>query len=176
MERFKNNGHISDYGFTVLLSNSEDTLAALELSEHISFCDECCGRYANLLCDDVLISPPVPIAKTVISRLKNTLRLRVFNKYCRAGIAACLAMALWFGGINSGVITVSSTEYLQQDAGASYRESIEKKKKKSEKSLEKYLGKDSDEDLDDTQTDQPSDISSAINNFITNSFKKGDTK
>lgn len=49
MERFDDNGHITAQGFSLLLHGEPDTLSRLELAEHLSFCDECCQKYADLM-------------------------------------------------------------------------------------------------------------------------------
>ncbi|MEG1932741.1 MAG: hypothetical protein RR075_06490, partial [Pygmaiobacter sp.] len=96
-------------GFAVLLRGETDTLGSLELAEHLAFCDLCCEKYANLLSDDCLLAPPAPLAPSVLTRLHQKARLIFFNRYLKVGLAASLAMALWFTGTGTGIIQLSGT-------------------------------------------------------------------
>ena len=62
LDLFDQNGHLTDEALQALIREEDlDELQRLEISEHLSFCDACTARYTDLLCDDVLQSPPVPL-------------------------------------------------------------------------------------------------------------------
>ncbi len=98
-EYFNRDGHISDAGFSALISGGADELKRLELAEHLSFCDDCVLRYSQLLCEDTLITPPHPITESILKRVKNRVRVLFFNRYVTAAAAACIAMVLWVTGV-----------------------------------------------------------------------------
>lgn len=104
MELFDNRGHITTAGFDALTQGTADELARLELTEHLSFCDACCARYAELLTGDVLLCPPAPVAHSVMERIRRRTRTVLFNRYVKVGLAASLAMGLWLTGLSYGLI------------------------------------------------------------------------
>lgn len=104
MELFDNHGHITDEGFAALFGGQADDLQRLELTEHLSFCDVCCARYAEHLTGDVLLDTPKPIAPGVMERIRRRTRTVLFNRYVKVGLAASLAMGLWLTGLNYGLI------------------------------------------------------------------------
>lgn len=107
MELFDAKGHITDAGFSALLTDQPDMLSRLELTEHLSFCDKCCARYADLLSGDVLLMPPEPIAPKLMERIRRRAKHLLFNRFVKVGLAASLAMGLWLTGINYGIIPIA---------------------------------------------------------------------
>lgn len=107
MDLFDKSGHITDEGFTLLLQDAPNLLDRLELTEHLSFCDKCCARYADLLTGDVLLMPPAPVAPDLMERIRRRSRTIFFNRFVKVGLAASLAMGLWLTGINYGIIDIS---------------------------------------------------------------------
>jgi len=100
---FDTGGHLTDYALKALSQSQQELtdLQRLEISEHLSFCDDCLVRYTELLCDDVLISPPVPITQTVMQKIKNRARVIFFNRYFSVGVAAGFAVVFWVTGVFS---------------------------------------------------------------------------
>ena len=102
MELFHNDGHLTDDALKALIDGTElDELARLEISEHLSFCDECVLRYTDLLTDDALMQPPHPTAPGVLERIKKRARMIFFNKYTSIAACAILALTLWVTGVFS---------------------------------------------------------------------------
>lgn len=92
-------GHITDEGFAALLAGQLDELASLEVAEHLSFCDSCCARYADLLTGEALLEPEHSLVQPVMERAKRRSRVIFFRHAMKAGLAACLALTLWFTGV-----------------------------------------------------------------------------
>ena len=92
-------GHLTAEGFAALLAGELDDLASLEVAEHLSFCDSCCARYAGLLTGEVLLEPERPLAPPVMERVKRHGRVIFFRRAMKVGLAACLALTLWFSGV-----------------------------------------------------------------------------
>lgn len=98
-EYFDLEGHLTDFALEELLYGEPDEMARIEISEHLSFCDECIMRYSNMLEDCTLISPIEPVAQGVMRKIRNR-SIRLFtNKYATMAAAACFALALWTNGI-----------------------------------------------------------------------------
>lgn len=67
---FNDDGCLTAYAFKALDGDSLDELSRLEIAEHLSFCDKCIDAYSDFLANDSLISPPKPIANTVMMRIR----------------------------------------------------------------------------------------------------------
>ena len=79
-ELFYADGHLTDDAFLALVHNDENLteLERLEISEHLSFCDECIIRYTACLEDDsLLIAPMLSSQETIIKRIKEIGRAHV---------------------------------------------------------------------------------------------------
>lgn len=99
MELFHNDGHLTDEGIRAIIENTLDEMQSLEAAEHLSFCDACLSRYTLALTDDILLTPSVPLKEPVLRRLRKKAVHVLFSRYGTVAAAACLAMALWFGGM-----------------------------------------------------------------------------
>lgn len=122
MELFDHNGHLTDGALKALIENQElPELSRLEISEHLSYCDECLMRYTDLLTGDVLITPENSCEKTIWQKI----RMRVFrvltSRYATAAAAIAIVFSLWGGGVFADV--VSAAEAARQNQ-SSFSESI----------------------------------------------------
>ena len=81
LDLFDQNGHLTDEALQALIREEDlDELQRLEISEHLSFCDACTARYTDLLCDDVLQSPPVPLYGESMKKVrKKELKMMILN-------------------------------------------------------------------------------------------------
>ena len=91
-------GHLTDEALRKLISGKLDELSRLEAAEHLSFCDRCIDRYTALLTDQVLLDAPDTLRRGVLEKIRQRLRRFYLSKYCSMGLAACIAMILWFTG------------------------------------------------------------------------------
>lgn len=115
-EYFSADGHLSDYALQSLINGEENELRRLEAAEHLAFCDECTERYSAMLCDDCLVSPLVPVAPAVLSRIKKQARVIFLNRYVAAGAAACFTIMLWVGGFFNTAVVVKDNGSIKQVA------------------------------------------------------------
>ena len=68
MELFNKEGHLTDEGLRAVVDGTLDEMGRLEASEHLSFCDSCLVRYTELLADDTLLVPEMPLTVYPCSR------------------------------------------------------------------------------------------------------------
>ena len=71
-----------------------DEMGRLEASEHLSFCDSCLVRYTELLADDTLLVPEMPLTPTVLARVRRRAVRVFFNRYTRVAAVAAFAVVL----------------------------------------------------------------------------------
>ena len=109
-EYFDEDGHLTPIALQDTLNGVADEFSRLEIAEHLSFCDKCMEHYCMLLEDAPLISPPEPLGPGVRSDLRRQARILFLNRYLRVGVAACLTLLLWLGGVFS--INVKTEERL----------------------------------------------------------------
>lgn len=58
MERFRDDGHLTDEALSALIQQVPmGELERLEIAEHLAFCDICLQRYTTLLTDAPLLTP-----------------------------------------------------------------------------------------------------------------------
>ena len=118
---FLEDGHLSDYAFSCLVHDEQlDELQRLEVAEHLSFCDQCVAKYADLLADDaLLVSSQEQLAPGVMQRLRQRARKIFINKYSTAVVAASFAIVFW----NIGVFNIDvdgNSKFLNQMTDHSY--------------------------------------------------------
>ena len=71
LDLFDQNGHLTDKALQALTWEEDlNELQRLEISEHLSFCDACTARYTDLLCDDILQAPPIPLYGEVMKKIR----------------------------------------------------------------------------------------------------------
>lgn len=176
MELFDNEtGHITEEGFSFLLERENgagaptegELLAALELSEHLAFCDRCCAEYTRLLAGGPLAEPPHDLAGPVMGRIRRRKRVILLRQSFKAGLAACLALALWGAGVFStlpGMIPTAPPRSLEEDLTRETRRNEE-----ANASLQQYL---------DGQNAPPlqMQITDAIEGFFQALTEKGDAE
>ena len=85
MELFNKEGHLTDEGLRAVVDGTLDEMGRLEASEHLSFCDSCLVRYTELLADDTLLVPEMPLTPTVLARVRRRAVRVFFNRYTRVG-------------------------------------------------------------------------------------------
>lgn len=98
---FNQDGHLTDDAIILLSMEEVSELGLLEISEHLSFCDECLIRYTQMLTDDALMEPEQPLAERIMSRIKHRARVIFFNKFVTMGVAASFAIIFWVTGVFS---------------------------------------------------------------------------
>ena len=106
-ELFSPDGHLTDSAFALLIQQQLDPLQSLEVSEHLSYCDQCLERYTAILCgepdsvscQDHLIEPPQPLLPGVLQRLRQGARVFYLKKAASLVVAASLALVFWSGGM-----------------------------------------------------------------------------
>ena len=111
MELFNKEGHLTDEGLRAVVDGTLDEMGRLEASEHLSFCDSCLVRYTELLADDTLLVPEMPLTPTVLARVRRRAVRVFFNRYTRVAAVAAFAVVLWgtvLGGRRSAE-AISST-------------------------------------------------------------------
>ena len=88
MELFNKEGHLTDEGLRAVVDGTLDEMGRLEASEHLSFCDSCLVRYTELLADDTLLVPEMPLTPTVLARVRRRAVRVFFNRYTRVAAVA----------------------------------------------------------------------------------------
>lgn len=96
---FTENGHLTAYAFELLENPDTDELARLEISEHLSFCDDCLLRYTDFMTQDKLMQTPDNMTREISARIVKTAVNEMFRRYVCVCTAACIAMIFWLGGI-----------------------------------------------------------------------------
>jgi hypothetical protein len=105
------NGHLTQLAFLMLeagvLTEEEREL----MLTHLSSCDECMERYVNSLTEDTLLEPPTTLEQDILSRIseqnikqKQTKILAM--QFVKLGIAVCITMVLFIGGIFDFITSV----------------------------------------------------------------------
>ena len=98
MELFHEDGHLTQEGMKAIIEGTLDEMQDLEASEHLSFCDSCLVEYLSVLEETQLLAPAVPIAETVMSKIRKKAVRILFNKYTTVAVAAGLVVAMWSSG------------------------------------------------------------------------------
>lgn len=95
MERFRADGHLTEESLDFLAASQPmNSLARLEISEHLSFCDMCLQRYSEKLTPQALLVPEVSCLQTLWARTRaERLRLAA-GRYTAAVAAVALALTL----------------------------------------------------------------------------------
>ena len=132
-----------------MLSEQLDQLQSLEVSEHLSFCDECLERYTALLCGEIsldsdkavepsteqtivsppaadhLMEPPPQLLPSVMKQLAHRSRVFYLHKFTSLAVAASLALVFWTGGIFSNGRLSGAVNSLVNDLHASSQTILE---------------------------------------------------
>lgn len=105
MERFRDDGHLTDQAIQALVENRElEELERLEMAEHLAFCDLCLQRYTDALTGTELLVPETSCQQSLWVRVRTrTLRL-VTSRYATAAAAVALALTMLWGSGEQGVI------------------------------------------------------------------------
>ncbi len=99
-ELFNKDGHITEYGFKLLIEdNNLNELNRLEISEHISFCEECLSKYITLLDNSVLISPTKTTVPVIMKEIIKDTSKFYLKQYISMFVAACFALIFWVTGV-----------------------------------------------------------------------------
>ncbi len=89
-----NTGHITDLGFVALENEQLSLDQRLEIAEHLSFCEDCRCRYLAFVESRPLLTPTRPVTGPVMHRIRTRGRVLLLRRALRAGLAACLLLAL----------------------------------------------------------------------------------
>ncbi|HIV86813.1 MAG TPA: hypothetical protein H9896_01735 [Candidatus Pygmaiobacter gallistercoris] len=89
-----NTGHITDLGFVALENEQLSLDQRLEIAEHLSFCEDCRCRYLAFVESRPLLTPTRPVTGPVMHRIRTRGRVILLRRALRAGLAACLLLAL----------------------------------------------------------------------------------
>ncbi len=111
---FHKNGHITAEGFFLLVTEKADEMQRLELSEHLSFCDECLEQYLKEIEKITLLETEESIAKRVIRQVKHKTAFFVQKRFGTAIVAACISMLLWTSGAFSYEMIVWQTDTVER--------------------------------------------------------------
>ena len=109
---FNADGHLTDYAIERLLAADLPELPALEVAEHLAFCDACLNRYTEALEKVPLLAPPEPLAEKVLKKVRRRSEQAFFNKYASMAMAACFALIFWLGGVFTISIPAEAPEWL----------------------------------------------------------------
>ncbi len=101
MTYFRPDGHLDEAAFPALEHGEADSLARLEAAEHLSFCDACIDRYAAYLEGAELLCPEEPLPLPVAREARRRARREEARRALRVGVAACLALGIWFGAFQA---------------------------------------------------------------------------
>lgn len=137
---FTEDGHLTDYAFELLESSDTDELARLEISEHLSFCDDCLLRYTDFITQDKLMQTPENMTQEISKKIVKTAVNETVHRYVWACTAACIAMIFWLGG----VFTPDLTQY-SKSASNSVSDKIENKYADISRSVNEFFIQKSDE-------------------------------
>lgn len=110
MDLFDQNGHLTDEAIRAAIQQTLDEMGRLEVSEHLSFCDQCLLRYTQQLTDDTLMAPQTPVAPPVLSRIRQKTVRIFFNKYVAVAAAASFALVFWGTGVFQSMVPLRSTQ------------------------------------------------------------------
>ena len=100
MDLFYEDGHIKEEALQSLMDGGLDEMGRLEISEHLSFCDECLLKYSDMLSfssDEAVGSSAT--AKVIMPVVKKRLRRERLYRYSTMAAAACLAITFWVTGV-----------------------------------------------------------------------------
>ena len=162
-------GHFTEEGLDSLIAGNLDELQSLEAAEHLSFCDSCCGRYAALLTDDVLLQPEHPVTEPVMQRIQKRRNTIFFNRGLQVGLVACLALGLWLTGVFSAVSTPLQQGEFDRSSYLLKQEQTRSATAKEEMK-NKYLA-----DGEQEATTLNMQISDAVESFFASFTQKGET-
>lgn len=100
MELFYNNGHLTPGAFQQLQAGSLHELQRLEISEHLSFCDDCLCQYLQALDNTELMVPAIEnVGEKVVKSGKAKKRAILLARYSSVAAVAVLAAGLWSAGM-----------------------------------------------------------------------------
>jgi hypothetical protein len=98
MELFNKNGHLTTYAINKLILGEASEMQRLEISEHLSYCNECMNLYLSALTQDVLIAPAKQFAQGVTKCLRKKAFKVIVLRYGAVAAAACMAVLMWGAG------------------------------------------------------------------------------
>ena len=98
MERFEQNGHLTDEALSSLVSGGLDELSRLEVSEHLSYCDRCLDRYLALLSKSALEAPAHSCREPLMLRIRRSALRVLESRLATAAAAVIIVVSLWSGG------------------------------------------------------------------------------
>ena len=106
MDIFSHDGHLTDQALQGLVSGGGlSELERLELSEHLSYCDDCLLRYTELLDKTALLEPSPQCLDGLWQRIRRRMLRLLVNRYATAAAAVAIMLtALWSGSFTSGTV------------------------------------------------------------------------
>lgn len=115
MERFHNDGHLTDDALLALIQEEPlEELARLEIAEHLAFCDICLQRYTDLLAERQLLVPACSCHGTLWQRIRRRSLRLLTSRYATAAAAITLALTmLWGSAALSGSSTQEHRQFLE---------------------------------------------------------------
>lgn len=130
-------GHITAEGFAALLAGSWTNSPA---SRWPSIClSVTAAAPATRACSpgEVLLEPERPLAPPVMERVKRHGRVIFFRRAMKVGLAACLALTLWFSGVFT--LLPSAIGTAGPDRTAQRLEQEQRRNEAAEKELKEQL-------------------------------------
>ncbi len=122
MDLFYEDGHVNEKALQSLIDGELDEMGRLEISEHLSFCDECLMKYSDMLSFNS--NEPLDYGETaqrIMPVVKKRLMRERLYKYSTMAVAACLAITFWI----TGVFNIDTSEVKPPDVGSHTRKITE---------------------------------------------------
>lgn len=114
---FNENGHLKESAFLLeeqgMLTDEESYLFLC----HIESCDECGGKYLELLSASELTEPPPELSDNIMAEIGKINEKRSDKKilavqFVKLAVAVCLTMVLFFGGVSDGIVKLSKEQIM----------------------------------------------------------------
>lgn len=112
IDLFGEDGHLTKAAFSALAGDEGlGELERLEITEHLSFCDDCLLSYTQFLEEGTLLEGPQEgLRQPVFARLRERMRRLFVNKFVTVAAAVCITMALWLTGVFKMEIPLAGKE------------------------------------------------------------------
>lgn len=118
MERFRDDGHLTDEALSALVQQAPlGELERLEIAEHLAFCDDCLQRYTLLLTDTPCFHRS-SCRETLWVRLRRRSIRLVTSRYATAAAAVVLALTLLWSGLRFSGTAPEHSGFFQEAGSA----------------------------------------------------------
>lgn len=102
--KYFNKGHVTPLAFLLLESGGLSEKEKKEILYHITVCDDCMTLYVESLDCEFIVEPPKEMESKILSAVSNEKQKKRTRKtmaiqFVKLGIAVCITMVLFVGGI-----------------------------------------------------------------------------